>query len=173
MKEHERTTITFTPKFFLDYLTMTNIGRSTLNLLLTAFLFVQCASFHVLERKCDMPTSVSIRNTVRSNLFSNPRSVSPRIFMTDDSKEQEDTESVEAAEIEESEPQEEKSGITRTVLLTVPLFFKFVIVLVIKFVTDLIVFPLLFLYRLAGIGKRRFYKLIGKGPSTTKANGET
>lgn len=38
-------------------------------------------------------------------------------------------------------------SLTRTFLLAVPLFFKFVIVLIIKFLTDLVVFPLLFLYR--------------------------
>ena len=33
----------------------------------------------------------------------------------------------------------------------------------IKFVTDLIVFPLLWLYRLARLTKRKFLKMIGKG----------
>ncbi len=43
---------------------------------------------------------------------------------------------------------ENDGSVTRTFLLAVPLFFKFVIVLLIKFLTDLVVFPLLFLYRL-------------------------
>ena len=48
-----------------------------------------------------------------------------------------------------------KSGITRKgVLLAVPLFCKFIIVLVIKFATDLVVFPLLLLYRLVRLTKR-------------------
>lgn len=64
---------------------------------------------------------------------------------------------------------EEKWGITRTVLLTVPLFCKFVIVLVIKFLTDLIVFPLLWLYRLVGLAKRRILRLVGKGPKKDDA----
>ena len=64
-----------------------------------------------------------------------------------------------------------KSGITRKgVLLAVPLFCKFIIVLVIKFATDLVVFPLLLLYRLVRLTKRRFLKLIGKdGTSAPKA----
>ena len=92
--------------------------------------------------------------------------------MTEESKDPEGSESVETAAADEGDSAEEKPGFTRTVLLTVPLFCKFVIVLLIKVVTDLIVFPLLFLYRLAGLGKRRFYKLIGKDQLSEKPNGE-
>jgi hypothetical protein len=49
-------------------------------------------------------------------------------------------------------------GLTRTLLLAAPLFCKFVIVLCIKFLTDLVVFPLLFLYRMARLVKRRILK---------------
>jgi len=61
-----------------------------------------------------------------------------------------------------------KNGTDRVVtkkgiLLAVPLFCKFVVVLAIKFATDLVVFPLLFLYRMARLAKRRFMRLIGKG----------
>jgi hypothetical protein len=96
--------------------------------------------------------------------------------MTDgDSKEPDDTEtqkdSVEACKDEKKIQTEEKR--TRTVLLTIPLLIKFVGILLIKVVTDLIVFPLLFLYRLAGIVKRRFLNAIGKGGDTAgKTNGE-
>ena len=51
----------------------------------------------------------------------------------------------------------DKGGVVKTVLLAVPLFCKFVIVLVIKFLTDLVVFPLLFLYRLARLAKRKVF----------------
>jgi hypothetical protein len=61
----------------------------------------------------------------------------------------------------------ESSTLWRTVLLAVPLFCKFVIVLGIKFLTDLVVLPLLLLYRLARLTKRRilgaFAKLGKKG----------
>jgi hypothetical protein len=50
-------------------------------------------------------------------------------------------------------------GLARTLLLAVPLFCKFVIVLIIKFLTDLVVFPLLFLYRVARLTKRRILKM--------------
>lgn len=62
---------------------------------------------------------------------------------------------------------ESSSTLWRTVLLAVPLFCKFVIVLGIKFLTDLVVLPLLLLYRLARLTKRRilgaFAKLGKKG----------
>ena len=105
--------------------------------------------------------------------------------MTDDSsKESEDAAKMEASEAAEGASssesegdkavEEEKRGVAKTILV-VPLFCKFVVVLLIKFITDLVVFPLLFLYRLAGIGKRRFLKMIGKGTPEIngKQNGET
>ncbi|GKY94781.1 hypothetical protein MPSEU_000443200 [Mayamaea pseudoterrestris] len=51
-------------------------------------------------------------------------------------------------------------GVARTLLLAAPLFFKFVIVLCIKFLTDLVVFPLLFLYRMARLVKRKILKAV-------------
>jgi hypothetical protein len=53
-------------------------------------------------------------------------------------------------------------SLMRTLLLAVPLFCKFVIVLMIKFLTDLVVYPLLFLYRLARLTKRRILALFKK-----------
>ena len=46
-------------------------------------------------------------------------------------------------------------GLLRTLLLAVPLFCKFCIVLAIKFATDLVVYPFLFAYRLARQTKKR------------------
>lgn len=43
----------------------------------------------------------------------------------------------------------------KTAALALPLFAKFIIVMVIKFLTDLVVFPLLMLYRFARLTKRR------------------
>jgi hypothetical protein len=43
----------------------------------------------------------------------------------------------------------------------VPLFCKFCIVLLVKFLTDLVVYPLLWLYRLAHLTKNRILKLFG------------
>jgi hypothetical protein len=51
-------------------------------------------------------------------------------------------------------------GLTRTLLLAVPLFCKFVMVLMIKFLTDLVVFPLLFLYRMARKVKRGLVRIV-------------
>ncbi len=47
------------------------------------------------------------------------------------------------------------------------LLFKFIIVLLVKFATDVVVYPSLFIYRLARLGKRKvvraFEKMCGKG----------
>jgi hypothetical protein len=53
----------------------------------------------------------------------------------------------------------ESVGLTRTILLAVPLFCKLIIVLMIKFLTDLVVFPLLYLYRFARLTKRKIKSL--------------
>lgn len=55
------------------------------------------------------------------------------------------------------------SGITRALFLAVPLMLKFAIVLVIKFLTDLVVFPLLLAYRFARLTKRKILLLFGGG----------
>lgn len=52
-------------------------------------------------------------------------------------------------------------GVVRTLLLAGPLFCKFVIVLAIKFLTDLVVFPLLFLYRGIRLVKQRVLLIFG------------
>lgn len=63
-------------------------------------------------------------------------------------------------------------GLKRTLVVAVPLFCKFVIVLCIKFLTDAVVFPLLFLYRLARITKRKIKALFSKEGNMTPPNGE-
>jgi hypothetical protein len=53
----------------------------------------------------------------------------------------------------------------KTAALALPLFCKFIIVMVIKFMTDLVVFPLLMLYRFTRLAKRRvlgFFRSKGK-----------
>jgi hypothetical protein len=65
----------------------------------------------------------------------------------------------------------EKKNSTTKRLLTVPLFIKFVAVLLIKFITDLVVFPALFLYRMAHNAKRRLLRLFKKG-ATAPLNGD-
>jgi hypothetical protein len=97
---------------------------------------------------------------------------------TEDSTEKGDNKS-ESEEIETkspSAPQEKDSNLasyknsTAKRLLTVPLFLKFVAVLMIKFVTDLVVFPVLFLYRLAHNAKRKVVNLFKKDPG--RLNGD-
>jgi hypothetical protein len=62
-------------------------------------------------------------------------------------------------------------------ILVLPLFCKFIVVILIKFLTDLVVFPSLFLYRLARRAKRKMIGWFGKihfgvSPSSVKPNGE-
>ena len=95
------------------------------------------------------------------------------LFMTTEG--QEEAESTEVAVgdgNDDDDGADEKRTITRTVLLTVPLFCKFVIVLLIKFVTDLILFPLLFLYRLMRAARRSIVDKLGSFKKTEKVNGE-
>ena len=81
-----------------------------------------------------------------------------------DHSENNDTKSVDSvSEDDDDDAAEDKPSITKTVLLTVPLFCKFVVVLLIKLLTDVVVFPLLFLYRLVGQMKRKFLKMFSKG----------
>jgi hypothetical protein len=62
-----------------------------------------------------------------------------------------------------------RGGLSRTLVLALPLMLKFVIVLIIKFMTDLVVFPLLLLYRFARLTKRRVLRLFGvKSPGEGK-----
>jgi len=105
--------------------------------------------------------------------------------MSEESKENEEAPPKSSAEAlvvgdnndeEEDDDTDGNRGITRTILLAVPLLIKFVVLLLIKFMTDLIVFPLLFLYRFAISTKRKVMKKFGGPPSTTKfvdkVNGE-
>jgi hypothetical protein len=51
------------------------------------------------------------------------------------------------------------SSLTRSLLVAIPLMMKFALVLIIKFLTDLVVFPLLLTYRAARLTKRRIVKI--------------
>lgn len=73
--------------------------------------------------------------------------------------------------IESKDPDVSEQGVAKTALLTIPLFMKFVAVLLIKFVTDVIVFPILLLYRVAHNGKRKLLRLF-RNKDMSKPNGE-
>lgn len=98
-------------------------------------------------------------------------------MVTEESKDAEEsggeaTEKVDALIVDDDDDETEgKRGITKTVLLAVPLFCKFVVILLLKFVTDLVVYPLLFLYRLAGTAKRKIMKKLSN-ETFDKVNGE-
>lgn len=117
---------------------------------------------------------LSISYTPKSTLFGNTRPNGAKMLMKEDANEPEEPEiqTTNDSKTEQSENVEKKR--TRTVLLTIPLFCKFVVVLLLKFATDLVVYPLLFLYRLAGILKRKIKSLLGFGDGKhERMNGES
>jgi len=63
-------------------------------------------------------------------------------------------------------------GKIATLLLAIPLLCKFFLVLGIKFLTDLVVFPLLFLYRMARVGKKKVLSLFAKSTLDKSINGQ-
>lgn len=67
----------------------------------------------------------------------------------------------------------DRIGVARKAVLLVPLFCKFLLVLAIKFATDLVVLPLLWTYRLFRLAKRKTLGMFGvevvKPNGTTKA----
>ena len=71
------------------------------------------------------------------------------------------------------EQNKKKKNTTMTVILTIPLFIKFFAVLCIKFLTDAVVFPSLFLYRFLRRTKRKIINLFQQGPGSIKPNGAT
>jgi hypothetical protein len=152
---------------------MVGLRLATLNLAILALLVGTCVSFNVARQISPVRVKPTI-GVALSPLFGakRPKIYCEALFMTEDPVEPEEIEAKDAEVISKKseESGEEKRGVTKTVLLTVPLFCKFVIVLLIKLVTDLFVFPLLFLYRLAGLAKRRILRIFaGKGPKKDDA----
>lgn len=143
----------------------------SLRLVLLAFLVQHTFSFTLQKQPVNLVQKAARIQHVSHNLFISPESKRNGVFMTAEG--QEEAESIEVvSDDDDDDGSDEKRSITKTVLLTVPLFCKFVVVLLIKFVTDLIVFPLLFLYRLAGTAKRSILKKLGSFKKIDKVNGE-
>lgn len=151
-----------------------------LSLLLAVLFSSQCNSFSV------SPPNIKSVGLLRPSLAQHPL-VAKRPFTTnfhqrmaeessDDKSEADGEKSEDKSEVEESNNEEvvDESGkpTRKGVLLAVPLFCKFVIVICLKIATDLIVFPLLILYRLARLTKRKFLSLIGKGGSSDESKAE-
>ena len=78
-------------------------------------------------------------------------------------------------ENEVTEKDEEKKDTNKSpksnAIVVFPLVCKFMVVLLIKFLTDLVVYPSLLLYRLARRTKRRIIDLFGSRVSSIKPNG--
>ena len=76
---------------------------------------------------------------------------------------------------ETPEPEKERSGFINGLVLGSLLLFKFGIVLVVKFLTDLVVFPLLYMFRTFKVAKNKVNELFGKDDLTNgdKVNGSS
>ena len=88
------------------------------------------------------------------------RRASPLYFKTPDGNVPETLEDDEEDDDGDDEI-EARGGILKILFISVPLFCKFCIVLIVKFLTDLVVYPLLWLYRLAHLTKIRILKFFG------------
>jgi hypothetical protein len=140
----------------------------------------QCLSFQLSLRSKTSPLSPPLPRTVAHHQWLASRSATRQALISlhqaaplDD--EAADTEE-EATSVNPVPPNETSSDSLeqpkkkpnvwwKTAALALPLFCKFIIVMVIKFATDLVVFPLLMLYRFARLTKRRvlgFFKSGGK-----------
>jgi hypothetical protein len=89
--------------------------------------------------------------------------------MSDEKNEEKHVETTESDDVEVSnevkggkEKQKERSGLLTALIIGPPLVAKFGIVLLVKFLTDLVVFPLLFLYRMCKILKNKVLGLFIK-----------
>jgi hypothetical protein len=85
--------------------------------------------------------------------------------MAEEPNEPEETEIKQEKTISEKDSDsglEKKRGAAAAALLAVPLVIKFVLVLFIKFLSDAVVFPVLFLSRFAKRIKRKIRKSFGK-----------
>lgn len=129
------------------------------------------------------PAAVQHKNAAYSNLFSLhpitpgepfrrskansvPRSI---MKMTEEAAEEEnqgetvtDAEDSEAKGTEVAKKEKERSGLVTALILGPPLLAKFMVVLIVKFLTDIVVFPLLFLYRICKSAKNKVVGLFVK-----------
>lgn len=84
--------------------------------------------------------------------------------------------SISAKEANPATPMDESKSTGFSLILLPILLFKFTIVLLVKFATDIVVYPTLFLYRIARLGKRKVLtSLFGKkdGRLNVKVNGDS
>mmetsp|Transcript_41244 Transcript_41244/g.50178 ORF Transcript_41244/g.50178 Transcript_41244/m.50178 type:complete len:175 (-) Transcript_41244:77-601(-) len=110
---------------------------------------------------------------VRSTFYSSVSSSKMILMMTsatdeDDGSSQKTTESTTPLKNKKEQVVKKNEG-RKNALLILPLFFKFMIVLMVKFLTDVVVYPFLFLYRFLRVLKNKMLSFF-KGPT---ANGDT
>ena len=107
------------------------------------------------RRRRSMTRSVSTTASVRN---------SQPLRATDEPAEEVDTSIPSIITDESSEVTDEKDSVKKNGLSLVPLFFKFCVVLAVKFITDVLVFPPLFAWRFFRLVYRNFMRIVlGKG----------
>mmetsp|Transcript_18881 Transcript_18881/g.31216 ORF Transcript_18881/g.31216 Transcript_18881/m.31216 type:complete len:169 (+) Transcript_18881:123-629(+) len=129
------------------------------------------AAFNLAHRGLIVPSNaLFVRHSIRSS------SSSP-LFMASSSEEEaaskeEPDDAIVAAVVVSPDAEEGKANTedkrSKGGLSLIPLVLKFCVVLCVKFITDVLVFPPLFLYRLVRLVYRRFLALIGGGGSSKK-----
>jgi len=113
-------------------------------------------------------TTSNLFRPIRQNIPSHrPFAFSPitRLKMTEEKDDGASTEIDQKPSSDEESAvgkEKERSGFWTALVLAPPLLAKFGIVLLVKVITDLIVFPLLFLFRISKIVKNKFLGLFGK-----------
>jgi hypothetical protein len=153
-------------------LTRPSLLRSLTALLLCICLCQQqCLSFQLVSRSRTSPLSppplpravahhqwLASRSATRQALITLHQAVPLDDEAADIEKEAADVNSLPPNETSTDsleQPKKKTNVWWKTAALALPLFCKFIIVMVIKFMTDLVVFPLLMLYRLTRLTKRR------------------
>lgn len=105
-------------------------------------------------------------------------SIRPQLQSTQLAMSAEDSSSEKEMTTEQEDGSESTSTQNKNAIMMVPLFCKFVVVLMIKFLKDLVVFPTLFVWRLANKLKQKIFGwfdkvFFGTTASTFKPNGTT
>jgi len=72
----------------------------------------------------------------------------------------------------EVKPKKERSGFVTAMMLGPPLITKFAIVLLVKFLTDVVVFPFLIFYRFVKMSKNKVVALFTSSSSKDGLNGD-
>mmetsp|Transcript_26516 Transcript_26516/g.37376 ORF Transcript_26516/g.37376 Transcript_26516/m.37376 type:complete len:170 (-) Transcript_26516:298-807(-) len=157
--------------------------RPLLVTLLLALFASQCVGFGIVGRSRSTAAATSPLFKMRSNkvqelkrlslstttTMTHTAATTSMLFMAAENGAKDENDDEKTPTPAEEREKAEGFGPLTAALIAVPLFCKFIIVLVIKFLTDLVVYPLLLLYRLARMTKNKLLKLGGKDDDDQKS----